>query len=352
MTGIKIESLYKSFNNGRKETRVLSGIDLEIEPGEFFFLLGPSGCGKTTLLRIIAGLIEPSGGRIFFGQRDVTELDAGKRRSAMVFQNYALWPHMTVMKNTQFGLESRGAARDEREKAAAESLKLVEMDHLGERKPTQLSGGQQQRVALARAITSNPDCLLLDEPLSNLDAKLRLQMRQQLVGLVKRSGCTAIYVTHDQKEALSMADRIAVMNNGVIEQIGTPREVYERPRTAFVASFIGECNFIEARGCGGQTLESSIGAIETCDKNDSGEFLCCLRPENVLICPQEPQGPNVFEATIEQSVYLGELTQFEVSLGANVKWKSLMISGGGCCPEEGSKVWVQIPPRSVIAIKR
>ncbi|MFI4913151.1 MAG: ABC transporter ATP-binding protein [Sedimentisphaeraceae bacterium JB056] len=351
MTGIKIENIQKSFSNGRKETRVLENIDIEIEPGEFFFLLGPSGCGKTTLLRIIAGLIEPTSGKILFNGKDVTNLEAGKRNSAMVFQNYALWPHMTVQKNTEFGLETKAVPKDQRKEEALKSLQLVEMENLASRKPTQLSGGQQQRVALARAITSRPNCLLLDEPLSNLDAKLRLQMRQQLRKLVKKSGYTAIYVTHDQKEALAMADRIAVMNNGVIEQIGTPRQIYQKPQTSFVANFIGECNFINGEKNGTNSAKTSLGIIHTTmQMPDCQKVRCGVRPENTIVSPEKPESDNVFTAAITEITYLGELTQIELKTGDGQKWKSLMLSttAGNFNPDDA--VWISIDKDSVIVI--
>lgn len=352
MTGIKIKNIQKSFNNGKKLTRVLEDIDIDILPGEFFFLLGPSGCGKTTLLRIIAGLIEPDGGKILFDDKDITNLEAGKRNCSLVFQNYALWPHMTVQKNVEFGLETKGICKQERQEQAIENLQLVEMEHLTGRKPTQLSGGQQQRVALARAITSRPNCLLLDEPLSNLDAKLRLQMRQQLRNLVKSSGYTAVYVTHDQKEALAMADRIAIMNNGVIEQIGTPTEVYQQPQTEFVASFIGECNFIEGKIGEEKTVKTTLGIFETnsCLPAKSN-LMCGIRPENIVISTAKSQNTNTVEATIETVTYLGEVMQFELQMGNDIKWKSLMISTSTSNLTAGEKVFVSIEKGTIITIK-
>ena len=240
MTNVRLDNITKAFGS----TVALSDINLTIKAGELFFLLGPSGCGKSTLLRLIAGLHEPTAGRIFFNDRDVTPLQTDQRNAVMCFQSYALWPHMTVRENVRFGLAVRKAARDAQAHRVDEVLRLVRMLELAERKPNQLSGGQQQRVALARALAVRPDCLLLDEPLSNLDAKLRHEMRTEIRRICTAAGFTTIYVTHDQKEALSIADRIAVMDAGKLVQVGTPDELYHRPASAFVAEFIGHTNLI------------------------------------------------------------------------------------------------------------
>ena len=242
MDAIRAEDIVKKFGS----VTALDGVSLEVAAGELFFLLGSSGCGKTTLLRSIAGLETPTSGKIHFGDREVTRLPPHKREAAMVFQSYALWPHMTVAKNVAFGLEERKVPKQEIESRVREALQLVHLGAMAERGVDQLSGGQQQRVALARALVVRPKCLLLDEPLSNLDAKLRLEMRREIRRIVKEGGLTAIYVTHDQEEALEMADRMAVLNGGRIEQLGAPTEVYRSPRTSFVAGFIGETNLIRA----------------------------------------------------------------------------------------------------------
>src|SRR5215203_1734449 len=243
MTSVRIDHLRKNFG----ATVALAGFDLEIHAGELFFLLGPSGCGKSTLLRIIAGLLTPDSGRIYFGDRDVTDLGTEKRNAVMCFQSYALWPHMSVRENIRFGLDVRKLDRAHQDVRIAEVLRLVQMENLGDRKPNQLSGGQQQRVALARALAVRPDCLLLDEPLSNLDAKLRHEMRSEIRRICKTAGFTTIYVTHDQKEALSVADRIAVLRAGRLAQVGTPGELYHRPNSGFVADFIGSTNLLPGR---------------------------------------------------------------------------------------------------------
>src|SRR5687767_13827597 len=242
MTEVVLERVTKTFG----ATVALADVDLRVASGELFFLLGPSGCGKSTLLRLIAGLLEPTGGRILFNGKDVTPLRTESRNAVMCFQSYALWPHMTVEENVRFGLEVRKTPAAEQAKRVAEAIRLVQLDALAQRKPNQLSGGQQQRVALARALVVKPDCLLLDEPLSNLDAKLRLDMRSEIRRICRTAGLTAIYVTHDQKEALSIADRMAILNHGKIEQIGKPQDLYRRPDSRFIANFMGESNFLDA----------------------------------------------------------------------------------------------------------
>src|SRR5689334_20665879 len=230
-------------------TEVLRDVNLLIEPGEFFALLGPSGSGKSTLLRLIAGFNQHQAGTLSIGGRDLTGVPPWKRNVGMVFQNYALWPHMTVARNVAFGLEERRLPRDEVRRRTAAALELVGLAGYGERRPNQLSGGQQQRVALARTLAVEPQVLLLDEPLSNLDAKLRVQMRHELRRMHDKLGITTIFVTHDQEEALTMCDRIAVMDGGVVQQVGTPLELFDAPVNRFVAEFVGSVNFLQtARG--------------------------------------------------------------------------------------------------------
>ncbi len=232
MTSVRLDRISKVFGT----TQALRNVTLDIGAGELFFLLGPSGCGKSTLLRLVAGLHEPSGGRIWFNDRDVTALGTDKRNAVMCFQSYALWPHMTVLDNVRFGLKVRGLPRREQDRRLAEVLRLVQMAPYAGRKPNELSGGQQQRVALARALAVNPDCLLLDDPLSNLDAKLCHEMRGEIRRICKTAGVTTIYVTHDQNEALTMADRIAVMRDGKLVQVGRPGDLYHRPLNSFVGA--------------------------------------------------------------------------------------------------------------------
>ena len=286
MTSVHLDHITKRFG----ATVALDEVDLRIGAGELFFLLGPSGCGKSTLLRLIAGLHEPTLGRILFNDRDVTHLGTEKRNAVMCFQSYALWPHMSVRENVRFGLNVRGVTRAEQDRRVDEVLRLVQMDALAERKPNQLSGGQQQRVALARALAVKPDCLLLDEPLSNLDAKLRHEMRGEIRRICKTAGFTTIYVTHDQKEALSIADRIAVLKDGKLIQVGTPGELYHRPRTSFVADFIGQTNLMRGRLVGTEgehvLVETGAGRFRANRNGDPTDgVMLSIRPEQMRIVP-------------------------------------------------------------------
>jgi len=316
MISITIDRLIKKFG----DNIALNEVSFRIEPGELFFLLGPSGCGKTTLLRNIAGFYIPEGGRILFEQDDVTNLPPHQRNTGMMFQSYALWPHMTVAQNVAFGLEERKVPRTEINQRVKEALDSVRMGDYAERKIAQLSGGQQQRVALARALVIRPRALLLDEPLSNLDAKLRLEMRTEIRRVCKEFGLTAIYVTHDQKEALSISDRMAILESGHIAQIGSPTEVYRRPRTKVVADFIGETNFIDGQivdsDAEGTVVETPIGNftgfISDPDwKPQAGErATLSIRPETWKIF-NETQTLNSVLGRIGDSIYLGEVAQYE-----------------------------------------
>jgi len=337
--------------------KAVDGVTLHIDSGEFFFLLGPSGCGKTTLLRIIAGLVEPTSGRVAFGDKDVTALSVEERRTAMVFQNYALWPHMTVRQNVEFGPKMQRKGADERRRLAMENLELVQMTGFERRKPGQLSGGQQQRVALARALAAQGQCLLLDEPLSNLDARLRLHMRHELRQLVKSAGATAIYVTHDQKEALSMADRIAVMNAGRIVQIGPPQELYNHPATRFVADFLGEANFIEGKAsageiagaAGGSAIATPAGPVKIARNFPvDADVTVCVRPERLTITPlgAAPDGARArdgdeafrFVASVASCMYLGEIRQYTCRLGDGTLWRVSQLAGAWEGPAQGAEV--------------
>jgi iron(III) transport system ATP-binding protein len=316
---VRLDTVTKRFG----DLTVVDRITLTIEPGELFFLLGPSGCGKTTLLRSIAGFYIPEHGAIRIGDRDVTRLAPDERDTGMVFQSYALWPHMTVAQNVAFGLELRKISKAEIDQRVAEALAMVKMSDRAQYKPNQLSGGQQQRVALARALVIRPQCLLLDEPLSNLDAKLRLDMRTEIRRICKQAGLTAIYVTHDQKEALSIADRMAILDKGIIQQCGSPEEVYRRPVNRFVANFIGETNFIEGRVLsvddGQATLDTPIGRVvstalprEPLRPNQA--ITLSLRPE-VIHAGTEPKDPtNVFRGAAHDTVYLGEMAQHLINV--------------------------------------
>ncbi|GAA5484587.1 ABC transporter ATP-binding protein [Haloferula sargassicola] len=322
MESIRAESIIKKFG----AVTALDGVSLEVRAGELFFLLGSSGCGKTTLLRSIAGLETPTSGSIHFGDKDVTQLPPHKREAAMVFQSYALWPHLTVGKNVAFGLEERKVPKAEIEERVKQALQLVHLGAMIDRGVDQLSGGQQQRVALARALVVRPRCLLLDEPLSNLDAKLRIEMRREIRRIVKEGGLTAIYVTHDQEEALEMADRMAVLNAGRIEQLGTPEEVYRSPLTPFVAGFIGETNLIKGRI---QEVRDAFAMVETAagpvvgrlvthdddPAKANDEVVLSVRPEAWYI---DGDGGNSVEGVVRDRSYLGKTIRYtvETAVGA------------------------------------
>lgn len=356
MMEITLEAISKIYEESDVQTAALWNVSTRIASGEFFFLLGPSGCGKTTLLRVIAGLLEPTAGRILFDGKDVTHLAVDKRDTALVFQGYALWPHMTVLGNVEFGPKMQGIGRSERLDLATDQLTRVQMDDYAGRKPNQLSGGQQQRVALARALAAQADCLLLDEPLSNLDARLRLHMRAELRSIVKSSGVTAIYVTHDQKEALSMADRIAVMNAGQIIQIGTPEELYNRPATRFVADFLGEANFLDGRLTTSTTpvnIETSVGTIFCSNNRDISvdtAVTCCVRPEHLSIDQSagttSDGGDNYLPATIVSSMYLGEIRQYTCALGGDpdITWRVSVLAEMSQTLREGDDIYLRFKP--------
>ncbi len=280
MAGILIDRIRKTFG----AATALSEISLEVADGEFLALLGPSGCGKTTLLRIIAGLETQTSGRVLIGDRDVSALQPKDRGLAMVFQNYAVFPHMTVFENVAFGLRMQKADEGTIKREVERAASLLHIEPYLERYPAKLSGGQRQRVAVARALAVRPAVLLMDEPLSNLDALLRLEMRSELKGVLQQSGTTTIYVTHDQTEAMGLADRIAVMHGGVIEQIGAPQTIYERPATKFVGGFVGSppMNFIRMPVASGR---ATLGAFSAPCPGGSGDILCGIRPEDMRLAP-------------------------------------------------------------------
>ncbi|MBZ4487838.1 ABC transporter ATP-binding protein [Microbacterium sp. cx-55] len=282
-------------------TRVLHGVDLDVAPGEFVSLLGPSGCGKTTALRVLAGLERATGGSVLLGGKDVSGVPTNKRDIGMVFQSYSLFPHLKVADNTAFGLRRRGVGRTDAVRRAGDALDLVGLSHLADRYPHQLSGGQQQRVALARALVTEPRVLLLDEPLSALDAKVRVQLRDEIRRIQLRLGITTVFVTHDQEEALAVSDRIAVMNAGRIEQIGTPEDLYLRPATANVAAFVGVSSLVRGVVRGG--IVSVWGQdLPLQSPADDGDVQVFLRPENVRL--RSATDPGV-DAVVQESTFLG-----------------------------------------------
>ncbi|HEY0257145.1 MAG TPA: ABC transporter ATP-binding protein [Candidatus Methylacidiphilales bacterium] len=292
---ITARHLLKSYG---PESPVVDDVSFSIQPGEMFFLLGPSGCGKTTVLRMLAGFIQPDGGEILFDQRRMNDVAPQHRNAAMVFQNYAIWPHLTVYENVAYGPRARKLDATSIDQRVSAALRVVRLEELAQRKPTQLSGGQQQRVALARALAVEPDLILLDEPLSNLDARLRLELRGELLRIHRETHTTCLYVTHDQEEALSLADRLAVMNRGRIEQTGTPRELYEHPVNEFTARFMGEINVLAA----GSPLTAALAGPP--DRKVG------FRPESAQLAD------GGIAAVAQHATYLGSKTELQVETSA------------------------------------
>jgi len=325
----------------------LQGVSLTIKEGEFFTLLGPSGCGKTTLLRMIAGFNSIEGGDFFFGEKRINDVAAHKRDIGMVFQNYAIFPHLTVAENVAYGLKARKTPKAEIQRRVAEALELVQISHLAERKPSELSGGQQQRVALARAFVIEPSVLLMDEPLSNLDAKLRVQMRSVIKKLQRRLGITTIYVTHDQEEALAISDRIAVMKDGVIMQIGTPNEIYSKPQNPFVAGFIGVSNFLDCdvAAQGGEAKVDIQGILSTSipvGRDYTGKGKISARPEQLFFSSEGMPGKIMF------STFLGDFIEYEVQLdnGQNLVVNEY-TKDTAAVHEDGERVFLRFDPSRV-----
>jgi iron(III) transport system ATP-binding protein len=357
MVQISIRDLSKRFGG----QTVLDQVNLDIYPGELFFLLGPSGCGKTTLLRHIAGFYKPDHGRIFFDQNDVTRQPAHLRGTAMMFQSYALWPHLNVAQNVAFGLEERKCPRAEIEQKVAEALDTVRLGGLGPRRITQLSGGQQQRVALARALVVRPHCLLLDEPLSNLDAALRQEMRSEIKRICKEFRLTAIYVTHDREEALSMADRLAVMEKGRLAQLGTPEEVYRNPASVMVAGFIGETNVIhgtvEARSSHGDyEVRTAFNTLRASNSRPDwqpqhGEkVLLSIRPE-ALTFGLLHDSPNHFPGQIVDLSYLGSTIQYILQMQNGSQIKVNEPNPRVIRPLSGASVRAMALPQDVVMLR-
>jgi putative spermidine/putrescine transport system ATP-binding protein len=320
-------------------------VSLTIADGEFLVLLGPSGCGKTTTLRMVAGFIEPSAGHVRLAGQDVTLLPPWKRNAGMVFQSYALFPHMTVAQNVAFGLEMRKLPRPDIERRVEEALALVRLGGYGGRLPRQLSGGQQQRVALARALAIRPDVLLLDEPLSNLDAKLRQEVRVEIRELQRQLGLTTVMVTHDQEEALTMADRLVVMNEGAVRQVGSQRDLYERPADRFVAGFVGRTTFLAGAVEAPGRFRSDGGLALACAGGTPGRAALSLRPERVEIGLQPRSGlDNSLSGTVEFVSYLGALIDIHVRLSPSDRLVVQIANReGGFTPEVGQPVHVGWP---------
>ncbi len=344
MSDLTIQNISKKYG----KTQVLNGLSITVKDGELLTLLGPSGCGKTTTLRCITGFLMPDKGRILIGDRDITDIPPEKRGIGLVFQNYALWPHMTISENLAFGLKLRKLDRALIAKKVKDGLAIVQLDEYGDRYPRQLSGGQQQRVALARAIVLEPDILLLDEPLSNLDALLREQMRFEIGQIHKKFNITTVYVTHDQTEAMVISDKIVILDKGKIMQQGTPHDVYAKPENTFVAGFMGTTHFVPG------TVKEKKDTHLVMVLENGKELLCrnraaqigdrgeiAVRPENISFCSDAETGANIFQVKVTRASYTGELIDYELDLDGvslrakgNVKLRS----------EAGEHVVIHIDP--------
>jgi ABC-type Fe3+/spermidine/putrescine transport system ATPase subunit len=332
------------------------GVTLAVAPGEFFTLLGPSGCGKTTVLRMIAGFLEPDAGGIFLDGISMAGVPPWKRDLGLVFQHYALWPHLDVFEHVAFGLRERRVPPAEIRQRVAEALRMVGLEGLEARRPAQLSGGQQQRVALARTLVTRPRALLLDEPLSNLDARLRAQMRVELRRLHQELGITTVYVTHDQEEAMALSTRIAVLDRGEVVQVGAPADVYRRPRTRFVAEFLGAANLLP--GClesraGGRVVRVKDGltlAVADSDLPDGSPVVCMIRPEGVQRAVGDVRHPNRIFATVVSAVYLGGRWDCELALTGGLALRAEIPAGAAAPPRAGDVVTVIVPPEEILVL--
>ena len=336
---IKIENAQKRYG----DNIIIENLSIDIKQGEFFTLLGPSGCGKTTLLRMIAGFNSIENGNFYFNEKRINDLDPAKRNIGMVFQNYAIFPHLTVEQNVEFGLKNRKVSKEEMKVETDKFLKLMQIDEYRDRMPERLSGGQQQRVALARALVIKPDVLLMDEPLSNLDAKLRVEMRTAIKEIQNSIGITTVYVTHDQEEAMAVSDRIAVMKDGEIQHLGQPKDIYQRPANLFVATFIGKTNVLNG------TLNNSVLKIagkydvslnNIKDKNVKGNVVISIRPEEFVI--DENQAKDGIKAFIDSSVFLGLNTHYFVHLESGEKIEIVQESKIDSIIPKGTEVYLKV----------
>jgi spermidine/putrescine ABC transporter ATP-binding subunit len=358
-TEVRLINLKKSF----QDVEAVKDVTLTIERGDFFTFLGPSGCGKTTVLRMIAGFTRPDGGHIFFNDREVNEVPPWKRDVGMVFQSYALWPHMSVFENVAFGLKERDLPKSVVREKTGQALAMVNLEGLEKRRPSELSGGQQQRVALARTLVIEPQLLLLDEPLSNLDAKLRVQMRQELVRIQSNLGITSIYVTHDQEEALTLSTRIAVMSKGRVIQVDTPKNIYENPKSQEVADFVGTSNFFKARVleplANGVQVKTEEGFTLSFEKQEGlsmaagAGLLLNIRPESIEISSlrEESGKGNRIEGKVRTSAYLGSLVQYEVDVSSQKRVKVNVVNPRKkALFKEGDRVALTFSSEDIVAI--
>jgi spermidine/putrescine transport system ATP-binding protein len=359
---IELAGVTKDFQSGGETVAAVRGMDLSIAQGEFFSMLGPSGCGKTTTMRMIAGFEDPTAGLVRLAGRDVTNVPPNKRDVNMVFQSYALFPHMDVQENVAFGLRRKNVGRAEVTRRVGEMLEIVDLTGREKRRPRELSGGQQQRVALARALVNNPAALLLDEPLGALDLKLRQAMQVELKRIQREVGITFVYVTHDQGEALTMSDRIAVMNDGVVEQLGSPEDIYEHPRSRFVAGFIGTSNILTGKLA---DVASGRGALQAgpderivvplrdlaLSPGDPVELT--VRPEKIALSSGHQDAGCALRGTVTEVVYLGTSTSFTVatSTGADMVVFQQNTSSAGPAPARGDEVWLSWDPEHSYLIR-
>jgi len=353
MTGLTVEELQVRFG----DVLAVDRVSLSVVAGELVLLLGPSGCGKTTFLRAVAGFVEAGGGRIRFGDQDVTRLPPHARNAGLVFQSFALWPHMSVGENVAFGLREQGVPRAEIPARVDQALASVELGGFAARRIDQLSGGEQQRVALARALIVRPRCLLLDEPLANLDARLRRAMRDQIRRICKSFGLASIYVTHDQKEALAVADRIAVMQKGRLLQLGSPREVYRRPASRAVAEFLGETNLVAgqvvAADASGVEIACSLGRLRAAatDRQPGDAVWVSIRPESLRLARDAATTVNRISAVRGEVVYLGDVAEHRLQAGE----QSLLVTEanpGAASAEAGETVTLEVAPEDVVLLAR
>lgn len=340
---INLQNINVSYD---KKNNILENLNLKVKKGELVSLLGPSGCGKTTTLRVVAGFIEPTAGKFLLGDKDYTKIPVHNRNFGLVFQSYALFPHLTVEENVAFGLKMKKMPKEEIKTKVAEILETVDMSHLAKRYPKELSGGQRQRVAIARALVIEPSLLLLDEPLSNLDAKLRLKMRVEIRKLQQKLGITTLFVTHDQEECFSISDRVAVLNKGVIEQFDTPENIYSNPATEFVARFVGFENFFELKKISEDTYESESGIkLKVTRAKENSKAKGTIRPDDIKIVEDDLE--NTVEGTIEIRTFLGKAYQYDVKTAMG---NIIVNSENNVVYEKGDKIKLQLPSNKIVIL--